>query len=152
MRKERQIHYLPNPRKGGLSPEVAMEVLRLHEAGLSNVQIGKIVGRHNSNISILLNKMLGFSVSNSMANEDRNHISKKPRRAAGVLAPNDRQVGITEVPKGSNIDDSELSQRLVKLEQELKEARMERDLYSEIIKVAEMKFGIQIIKKAGTKQ
>ena len=44
------------------------------------------------------------------------------------------------------------SEKIIRLEKELKEAKMRADLYNEIINVAEQKFNIQIRKKVGTKR
>ena len=106
MSEQKQFFYTPLKGKP-VDEALAKEVMMLHEAGWSNVAIGKKVGRHNSNIQRLLKKL-----SNSET----------------------------------------LEQKVRRLERELSEARMERDLYNEIINVAEKRFDIQIRKKAGTKQ
>lgn len=45
-----------------------------------------------------------------------------------------------------------LEQKVRRLEQELKQARLRADFYDEMINVAEKKFQIQIRKKAGAKR
>lgn len=69
--------------------------------------------------------------------------SPKARRAIGKQAPID-------APTKDYMETD--SEKIARLEKELKEAKMRADLYNEIINVAEQKFNIQIRKKAGTKQ
>lgn len=71
----------------------------------------------------------------------------KAKRVTGQRAPENMPTGCQAVFSGET--DSE---RISRLERELTEARIERDLYKEMINVAEKRFDIQIRKKAGTRQ
>lgn len=68
--------------------------------------------------------------------------SAPARRAAGVKAPETtpETASGTETPE----------QKIARLERELRDARLMRDFYDEMINVAERQFNIQIRKKAGT--
>lgn len=123
----------------GLSPDQVREAMLLHEAGWSNVAIGKKLGRHNSNIQRLLKKMSSQSVNSNMAEKKYNEIDK-PRRVIGGHAP---EMAAEAEP---------VADKVARLEKELEDARLRADLYEEIINVAEQKFNIQIRKKAGTKR
>ena len=68
---------------------------------------------------------------------------KTAHRAKGVKAPENQ---VTNVDREETVE-----QKLSRLERELQEARLQRDIYDEIINVAEKKFDIKIRKKAGTK-
>lgn len=156
MSEQKQFFYTPLKGKP-VDEALAKEVMMLHEAGWSNVAIGKKVGRHNSNIQRLLKKLSnGNVISYKSSHKQDKHM--KVRRAIGVQAPEESISPDTPSTVGSAPDiccgrDSEtLEQKVRRLERELSEARMERDLYNEIINVAEKKFDIQIRKKAGTKQ
>jgi len=84
---------------------------------------------------------------------------KKLNRAVGVTAP-ETQTDMAAVTfrigddnrSGSDSGSESLLQEIARLKKELRDARLERDLYNEIINVAEKKFDIQIRKKAGAKQ
>ena len=156
MSEQKQFFYTPLKGKP-VDEALAKEVMMLHEAGWSNVAIGKKVGRHNSNIQRLLKKLSnGTVISYKSSHKQDEHM--KVRRAIGVQAPEESISPDTPYTVGSAPDiscgrDSEtLEQKVRRLERELSEARMERDLYNEIINVAEKRFDIQIRKKAGTKQ
>ena len=156
MSEQKKFFYTPLKGKP-VDEALAKEVMMLHEAGWSNVAIGKKVGRHNSNIQRLLKKLSnGNVISYKSSHKQDEHM--KVRRAIGVQAPEESISPDTPSTVGSAPDiscgrDSEtLEQKVRRLERELSEARMERDLYNEIINVAEKRFDIQIRKKAGTKQ
>ena len=156
MSEQKKFFYTPLKGKP-VDEALAKEVMMLHEAGWSNVAIGKKVGRHNSNIQRLLKKLSnGTVISYKSSHKQDEHM--KVRRAIGVQAPEESISPDTPSTVGSDPDiscgrDSEtLEQKVRRLERELSEARMERDLYNEIINVAEKRFDIQIRKKAGTKQ
>lgn len=72
---------------------------------------------------------------------------KKAKRVTGQRAPENHPTGSKAVISGETDSD-----RISRLERELTEARLERDLYKEMINVAEKRFDIQIRKKAGTRQ
>lgn len=71
----------------------------------------------------------------------------KAKRVTGQRAPENLPNGCQAVFPGETE-----SERISRLERELTEARLERDLYKEMINVAEKRFDIQIRKKAGTRQ
>lgn len=156
MSEQKQFVYTPY--NGKLIDEAFVrEVMMLHEAGWSNVAIGKRMGRHSSNIQRLLKKLSSQSVISDMTKPKQNRSTAKTRRAIGIQAPEEsgRQSAMpmdTPMEKECHDDVKTLEQKVKQLERELSEARLERDLYNEIINVAEKKFDIQIRKKAGTKQ
>lgn len=155
MSEQKQFVYIPLKGKP-VDEALAKEVMMLHEAGWSNVAIGKKVGRHHSNIQRLLKKLSNGAVISYKSSHKQNEYMKV-RRAVGVQAPEEAIIpdaaSAGSTPDKSCGQDSEtLEQKVRRLERELSEARMERDLYNEIINVAEKRFDIQIRKKAGTKQ
>lgn len=79
----------------------------------------------------------------------KNNRTKQKNRVFGVRPPEQTS---TTAPEGVEEGKESIQERLLRLEKELKEARMLADLYEEIINVAEKKFDIRIRKKAGTKQ
>lgn len=79
----------------------------------------------------------------------KNNRTKQKNRVFGVRPPEHTS---TTAPEGVEEGKESMQERLLRLEKELKEARMLADLYEEIINVAEKKFDIRIRKKAGTKQ
>lgn len=136
----------------GLDEAQIQEVLLLHEAGWSNVAIGKKLGRHNSNIQRLLKKLGYQSVNRDMKVSDKTN-KESPRRVFGCSAP--RSVENTGAPSDSTAasnDITDLQKKIAALEKELKETKLRAALYDEMIKVAEQRFDIQIRKKAGVKQ
>lgn len=141
------------PRQGkGLDQALVKEAMRLHEAGWSNVAIGKKLGRHNSNIQRLLKKMGSLSVNKDMKDSGSTK-SQRSIRVIGHRAPESQGSSENFESSHSGSNESErLTERITRLEKELEDARLRADLYEEIINVAENKFDIQIRKKAGTKQ
>lgn len=69
------------------------------------------------------------------------------KRISGKRAP-------IELPKNVAMSSQTESaeEKIARLERELETAKLESELYKEIISVAEKKFRIPILKKAGTKQ
>ena len=153
---QKQFEY--KPRKGRPIEEAFIrEVMILHEAGWSNVAIGKKMGRHNSNIQRLLAKLGSKSVIWDMKPSKQKDTKMRAKRATGIQAPEESEGQMrmsTGALPGKEIHEEIESpeQKIKRLERELSEACMERDLYKQIISVAEKKFEIQITKKAGTKQ
>ena len=151
MSKNENFQYSPHHSKG-LDEEQIQEAMLLHEAGWSNVAIGKKLGRHHSNIQRLLKKMACRSVNKDLRVSD-NTPKESPRRESGCCAP--RNVEESVVPADSTAMASEIAdlrKKIAALEKELKETKLRASLYDEIIKVAEQRFDIQIRKKAGAKQ
>lgn len=70
--------------------------------------------------------------------------SCRGKRAVGAKAP--------ETPHVHPSGEESLEQKVARLERELKDARLMRDFYDEMINVAERQFNIPIRKKAGTRR
>lgn len=151
MSKNETFQYRPHHSKS-LDEAQIQEAILLHEAGWSNVAIGKKLGRHNSNIQRLLKKMGCPSVNKDMTVSDKPN-KESPRRVYGCSAP--RSVENPGVPSDSTTganDITDLQKKVAALEKELKETKLRAALYDEMIKVAEQRFDIQIRKKAGAKR
>lgn len=147
MSDNKTFHYRPNHCRS-LSLTQVEEAMLLHEAGWSNVAIGKKLGRHHSNIQRLLKKMDCSSVNKYMKNQESS-TTGRVHRVSGSRVPESAARPMCAEQKA---DMDELLNKVARLEQELEEARLRADLYDEIINVAEKKFDIQIRKKAGTKR
>ncbi len=72
-----------------------------------------------------------------------------PRRRTGIRVPETNCIDKAH-PFPASKETAE--EKIARLEKELEDACLRADLYNEIINVAEQRFGIQIRKKAGTKQ
>lgn len=105
-------------------------------AQLNNRAIGAKIGVSKTQVHRWLRN---FAV------EKRSPMQKKitPKRVTGVHAPE---------RSGERVPSETLEQKVRRLEQELKQARLRADFYDEMINVAEKKFQIQIRKKAGAKR
>jgi|GEM_PF-3241013 hypothetical protein len=132
-----------------LDPTVIEMVKSLHEAGYSNVEIGKMVGRHNSNIARLLKKESSISVNKDMNKKNPRKAKESPKRVSGVRAP--ERVASGEPEAGPSSSEG-FQEKIARLEEELRGMRLERDLYREIIDVAERRYNVPILKKSGVKQ
>lgn len=131
------------------------EVIRLYfQEGLTGPEICNIIPIHNSNVY----RWLDEYDENEMRNDTEDNKGSKSKdvikgkRVFGTTAPESSHARKHVSDKGPSVGTETLEQKVRRLERELSEARMERDLYNEIINVAEKKFDIQIRKKAGTKQ
>jgi hypothetical protein len=118
-------------------------VVALRKQGASIREIAEKTGVAKSAVQRWLSIFAGENVPVMKKSQ-----AKQKNRICGVRAP-EHKVTSPEIVDGGN---ETLQERLQRLEKELKEARIRADLYEEIINVAEKKFDIQIIKKAGTKQ
>lgn len=129
------------------------EVIRLYfQEGLTGTEISKIIPIHNSNVYRWLGEYeKNMSYSETMGKGD-NQKETKNKRVYGTKAPEDKTCQSPSRENASDKVDETLEQKVKRLERELSKVRLERDLYNEIINVAEKKFDIQIRKKAGTKQ
>lgn len=119
------------------------QVVQLHRQGMSIRDIASKTGVSKSAIHRWLS---------IFAQEDLPTMKTKPtppKRATGVIAP--ENVSTDENSPGNSISET-AEERIARLEKELEESKLRADLYYEIIHVAEQKFDIQIIKKAGTKR
>ena len=113
--------------------------LELHHQGFSYREIEKKIGVAKSAIHRWIT--IFAEECSDMNNNDN---TQKPQRAIGVQAP-------IATPIKEKVIETD-SEKIIRLEKELKEAKMRADLYNEIINVAEQKFNIQIRKKVGTKR
>ncbi len=150
-----KFEYRPQ-RCSSLTPSQIREAMVLHEAGWSNVAIGKKLGRHNSNIQRLLTKMSSESVIKDMETT-KSKTNVKARRVTGHQAPEESPLSGVEVQPGQPLPEAAgeleaLRKKVRMLETALSDAITERDLFKEIIDVAETKFDIRIRKKAGARQ
>ena len=129
------------------------DVIRLYfQEGLTGPEICKIIPIHNSNVYRWLDEYEGKQSCSKTMGKGDNQKEKKNKRVYGTKAPENKTC---QSPVQDNVSDKTgetLEQKVKRLERELSEARLERDLYNEIINVAEKKFDIQTRKKAGTKQ
>lgn len=124
-------------------------VKSLHEAGYSNVEIGRMVGRHNSNIARLLKKESSTSVDKDMKEDKEPKAMRSCRRAVGVPAP---ETAAPAPPRQDTPSQEALAEKVARLEAELRDTRLERDLYREVIDIAESRYDIPVLKKSGVKQ
>ena len=112
------------------------QALSLRKQGFTYRAIGAKIGVSKTQVHRWLRN---FAV------EKRSPMQKKitPKRVTGVHAPE---------RSGERVPSETLEQKVRRLEQELKQARLRADFYDEMINVAEKKFQIQIRKKAGAKR
>lgn len=112
------------------------QALSLRKQGFTYRAIGAKIGVSKTQVHRWLRN---FAV------EKRLPMQKKitPKRETGVHAPE---------RSGERVPSETLEQKVRRLEQELKQARLRADFYDEMINVAEKKFQIQIRKKAGAKR
>lgn len=148
MSETKTFEYRPRTVKG---PDAAFieQVKALHEAGYSNVEIGRIVGRHNSNIARLLKKVSSMSVDKVMKEDSGPEARQACRRATGVQAP---ATAAPALPSQDTPPQDALADKIARLESELRDIRLERDLYREVIDIAEKRYNVPILKKSGVKQ
>ena len=141
--KEGRVNY------AGVRPpdEDVLEAARLYTQGWTYKELGKKFNRSQSNIWVWINKF-----AEEITNPDMNKRirkckrAEKARRIFGVEAP----ATIDSRPASKETESAE--EKIRRLERELADARMARDLYNEMINVAEKQFNINIRKKAGTRQ
>ena len=150
-----KFEYRPQ-RCSSLSPSQIREAMLLHEAGWSNVAIGKKLGRHNSNIQRLLTRMSSESVIKDMATT-KSKTKVKARRITGHRAPEESPLPGVDDGQGRPLPEAPgeleaLRNKVRMLETALSDAITERDLFKEIVNVAETRFNIPIRKKAGARQ
>lgn len=133
------------------SEEAILESVRLYEEGWTLKEIGKKMNRAASGIHRWIHEYAPLIVNNGMKHikdngKDVERTCGTPsgpaRRATGVKAPETTP----ETPSGTETPE----QKIARLERELRDARLMRDFYDEMINVAEQQFNIQIRKKAGT--
>lgn len=148
MSETKVFEYRP---QGGQRPDPSFieRVKSLHTAGYSNVEIGRMVGRHNSNIARLLKKVSSTSVDKVMKEDKASKARQACRRATGVQAP---ETAAPALPPQDTPPQDALAEKIARLESELRDIRLERDLYREVIDVAEKHYNVPILKKAGVKQ
>lgn len=108
----------------------------LLEQGFTYQQIEQRTGIPKS----IIHRWISIFAENS-AKEDKTTV--KPQRVIGKIAPEEASTG--------SISES-VEEKIARLERELENERLKTELYKEIISVAEKKYNISIVKKAGTKQ
>lgn len=148
MSENKTFVYCPRTSK---RPDTAFieRVKSLHEAGYSNVEIGRMVGRHHSNIARLLKKVSTMSVDKDMKKDKEPKGRRACRRATGIPAP---ETEASTPPPPDILSREALAEKVARLEAELRDTRLERDLYREVIDIAESRYDISILKKSGVKQ
>ena len=135
----------------GLRPsdEDIREAVRLYEdEGWTLKEIGKKFNRSQSNIHTWITKFAKELDNPEMSKNKLRAIQhrRRAKRIYGVTAPE-------EIPVVENKTGSEsLEEKVKRLEEELRKAKLARDFYDEMINVAEKQFNINIRKKAGTRQ
>lgn len=125
-----------------------LHVLELRQQGLSTRQIAEKSGVAKS---VVQRWLITFAGENPAAMSQYN---KRPRRVIERRAPEvvESSAQNTSSPNVESAKAETDTEKIARLERELRDANMRADLYNEIINVAEKKFDIQIRKKAGTKQ
>ena len=148
MSETKAFEYRP---KGGQRPDPSFieRVKSLHTAGYSNVEIGRMVGRHHSNIARLLKKVSTMSVDKVMKEDSGPKARQAYKRATGVQAPATAEPAL---PSQDTPSQDALADKIARLESELRDIRLERDLYREVIDIAEKRYNVPILKKSGVKQ
>lgn len=121
------------------------QLVELRRQGLTIRAIAAKTGISRSYVHVLLRNFAGEQPEKSMKKTN----SPAPKRKSGTQAPEESQLP-TSGSDGKAPETAE--ETIARLEKELAQAKLERDLYDEIINVAEQKFDIQIRKKAGTKR
>lgn len=115
------------------TPELMDEIFRLQREGLSCEKISAKLGLGHYTVYRWIAKFAEKPTPTSMSPLDP--YAPAPQKAIG------------ETETGETTE-----QKLSRLEKELKLANMKADLYKELIDVAQKKYGIDIIKKAGAKR
>ena len=126
-------------------------MLYLSTRGLSIGQIAKILS---------MSKTTVYRWITNFAEENAKEMSASTKINKGLTEPppNDIQElsqsnqGNKTTDLTSQLESESAEQKIVRLERELREARLRADFYEEMINVAETKFDIQIRKKAGVKR
>lgn len=115
-------------------------ILRLRDQGLSYRAIEKKIGISKSVVHSLVTTFAGNIPAKPKT-------TMPPKRISGKRAP-------IESPKGGvmSAQTESAEEKIARLERELESAKLESELYKEIISVAEKNFRIRILKKAGAKQ
>lgn len=142
------------------SDDKIREAVRLYEEGWTLNELSKKFDRSKSNIWVWINKFAKeLDDPNMQEKKKRNEVKRmRARRRFGIMAPeNDSQesAAISEsdvVPDAVSPGEAELKARIARLERELKDARLMRDFYNEMINIAERDFKIPIRKKGGAKR
>ena len=109
------------------------------------------MGRAPSGIHRWIHEYAPLLVNKDMNNIDNN--GKDVKRTCGTLSgPVKRATGVKapETTPETTCGTETPEQKIARLERELRDARLMRDFYDEMINVAEQQFNIQIRKKAGT--
>lgn len=133
---------MSNIRKG--ETDLLTVVLTLRKKGLTYRAISAKTGVSSTTV---------FNWVRNFAPENREPMKSKPykcRRIAGVRAPERRSGQEPSALAGAEAET--LEEKVMRLERELEEARLEADLCNAIIDVAEKKFNIAIRKKAGARR
>ncbi len=118
-------------------------VIHLRSQGMSIREIASKTGVSKSAVHRWLSIFAGENLSAMKTNHST------PRRRPGIRVPETDPISKDHHLVAIN---ETAEEKIARLEKELEDARLRADLYNEIINVAEQKFGIQIRKKAGTKQ
>ena len=131
------------------SDDDVREAVRLYEdEGWTLKEIGKKFDRSSSTIHRWITKFA--------KDLDSQDMSKNKLRATRQMERAKRRYGVTapeEIPAVGDKSESEsLEEKVKRLEEELRKAKLARDFYDEMINVAEKQFNINIRKKAGTRQ
>lgn len=133
------------------------EAVHLYEQeGWTLLELGKKFHRSKSSIHRWINifaKDLNNGSMNEMKRRERH--SEKAKRKYGVKAPEQHLEADTEESSVMGKDQprqEDLLARIAQLENELRDARLMRDFYDEMINIAEQDFKIPIRKKGGAKQ
>ena len=146
----------------GIRPDAHQirEAVSLYQAGWTYKEIGKKFNRSQSNIWVWINNFAkdlddpNMKEKNQRMAEKRERATKKIWAKASESGVEQPEVEQTEAVTANTADmtEAELKARVAHLERELRDARMMKDFYEEMINIAENDFKIKIRKKGGARQ
>lgn len=139
-----------------------LKAYELYQSGWTLRELGRKYDRSPGSMHRWINKYAMEAVNTDMKKNNgskgkyEHPAASKARRAVGQHAPETIAVP-SKQPEAATLsgtqDDPETAeQKIARLERELRDAKLMRDFYNEMINVAEQQFNIPIRKKAGTRR
>ena len=119
---------------------------------------GLTVGRIAKVLSMSRTTVYRWIANFAEETEEDMSAKKKNKKRSAAITPEERRMHSqssqvsTKSYLSTSAESESAAQKIVRLERELREARLRADLFDEMINVAEKKFDIQIRKKAGAKR
>ncbi len=139
-----------------------LEACELYRSGWTLKELGKKFNHSKSTMHRWINNYAIEAVNTDMKKNNgfkgtyEHPVAKKAKRVVGQHAPEtiavpiNHQDGLTQ--SGTPNESETPEQKIARLERELRDAKLMRDFYNEMINVAEQQFNIPIRKKAGTRR